>query len=101
MNDSAGTSSPLEESLDPASWDGLGSHGHALLDEMFDWLRTVRDRPAWRPIPEDIRQSLRSSFPLRGQGLTTAWDDFRRLVLLRRIPQRSQLVCWSFWHGGT
>src|SRR6266567_128398 len=72
---------PKEESLDPESWDELRAHGHALIDELFDWLRTVRDRSAWRPIPEDVRQALRSALPADGQGLAPAWDDFRRLVL--------------------
>lgn len=70
-----------EESLDPASWDELRARGHELMDEMLEWLRTVRDRPAWSPMPEGVRQALRTPVPLAGQGLASAWEDFRQLVL--------------------
>lgn len=71
----------LEESLDPASWDEIRAHGHAALDELFDWLRTVRDRPAWQPMPAEVRAALRGAAPVEGEGLESAWAAFRRLVL--------------------
>ena len=70
-----------EETLDPASWEELRAHGHRVLDELLEWLRTLRDRPAWRPVPEDVRDALRSPLPLEGAGLAGAWDDFRDQVL--------------------
>jgi glutamate/tyrosine decarboxylase-like PLP-dependent enzyme len=70
-----------EESLDPASWEDLRAHGHAALDELFDWLRTVRDRPAWQPIPPEVRAALRAPVPVDGEGVEAVWADFRRLVL--------------------
>jgi aromatic-L-amino-acid decarboxylase len=70
-----------EESLDPESWDELRAHGHAMMDELFDWLRTVRERPAWRPVPQEVRQALTTAVPVDGAGLAAAWQDFRALVL--------------------
>jgi glutamate/tyrosine decarboxylase-like PLP-dependent enzyme len=70
-----------EENLDPASWDELRSHGHRVLDELLDWLGTLRDRPAWQPPPPEVREALRSELPREGQGLEGSWDDFTRLVL--------------------
>jgi glutamate/tyrosine decarboxylase-like PLP-dependent enzyme len=70
-----------EETLDPASWDELRAHGHRVLDELLEWLRTLRDRPAWQPVPPEVRAALRSPAPLEGAGLAGAWEDFRAQVL--------------------
>lgn len=70
-----------EESLDPESWEELRSHGHAVMDELLDWLRTLRDRPVWRPVPEAVRAALRRPLPMEGIGLGASWDAFRQSVL--------------------
>jgi glutamate/tyrosine decarboxylase-like PLP-dependent enzyme len=70
-----------ELGLDPESWDDLRAHGHRVLDELFDWLRDVRRRPAWQAMPEASREALRSPLPREGEGLERAWDDFREHVL--------------------
>ena len=70
-----------EESLDPESWDTLRAHGHRVLDELLDWLRTLRERPVWQPVPPSVRQALQAPLPVAGQGLEEAWDDFRSQVL--------------------
>jgi glutamate/tyrosine decarboxylase-like PLP-dependent enzyme len=70
-----------EESLDPESWDTLRAHGHRVLDELLDWLRTLRERPVWQPVPPSVREALQAPLPVAGQGLEEAWDDFRSQVL--------------------
>lgn len=70
-----------EESLDPESWEDFRAHGHEVLDELFEWLRTLRERPVWRPVPGDVREALRRPLPMEGRGLTASWDEFRRTVL--------------------
>lgn len=70
-----------EESLDPESWEEFRAHGHAVLDELMDYLRTVRDRPAWKPVPPDVRAALRVPLPREGGGLEASWDALRRSVL--------------------
>jgi aromatic-L-amino-acid decarboxylase len=70
-----------EIGLDPESWDDLRAHGHRVLDELFDWLRDVRARPAWQAMPEVSREALRAPLPREGVGLERAWNDFREHVL--------------------
>src|SRR6185503_4435949 len=70
-----------EENLDPASWDAFRVHSHRVLDELLEWLRTVRERPTWQPVPPAVRQALRSPLPVEPQGLDSAWEDFRQQVL--------------------
>ena len=71
----------LEESLDPASWDDFRVHGHRVLDELIDWLRDVRQRPAWQAVPEETRAALCIPLPAEGAGLDATWEEFRRHVL--------------------
>jgi aromatic-L-amino-acid decarboxylase len=72
---------PAEESLDPESWPDFRAHSHRVLDELLDWLSTLRDRPVWQPVPGEVRQALAQPVPVAGQGLEAAWADFRRDVL--------------------
>lgn len=70
-----------EESLDPASWEEFRAHGHQVVDELIDWLRDVRERPAWQAVPEETRAALQAPLPTAGVGLEATWEDFRRHVL--------------------
>lgn len=70
-----------EVSLDPDSWEEFRAHGHRVLDELFEWLRTLRERPVWQPVPEAVREALRAPVPREGVGIGGAWDAFRRDVL--------------------
>ncbi|MGD8377383.1 MAG: pyridoxal-dependent decarboxylase [Acidobacteriota bacterium] len=72
---------PPEETLDPQDWNGMRDLGHRMVDTMIDYLRTVRDRPVWRPIPPDVKARFRTAAPRRPEGPEQAWEDFRELVL--------------------
>lgn len=72
---------PLEETLDPASWAEFRAHSHRVMDEMLDWLSTLRDRPAWQPMPGEVRDALTAPLPVEGIGLEPSWQEFRRTVL--------------------
>ena len=47
-----------EETLDPRDWDEIRSLGHRMLDEMLDYLSTVREKPAWQAVPEKFTKVL-------------------------------------------
>ena len=70
-----------ELSLDPADWERFRELGHRMLDEMIDYLATVRDRPAWQPVPSAVREALREPLPVVGQGMDAACRAFVERVL--------------------
>ena len=43
------------ETLDPQDWDEIRAQGHRMLDDMIDYIATIRERPVWRPIPDEVR----------------------------------------------
>jgi glutamate/tyrosine decarboxylase-like PLP-dependent enzyme len=69
------------DSLDPEDWPRLRAVAHQALDEALEFLRSVRERPAWRAVPEPVQAELAESLPVEPQDLERVYSDFRRLVL--------------------
>ena len=67
--------------LDPSNWDEYRTLAHRMLDESLDYLRDVRQRPTWTPMPAEVRERLSSEpVPRAGLGDRAAYDDFVSLV---------------------
>jgi aromatic-L-amino-acid/L-tryptophan decarboxylase len=45
-------------SLDPGDWAAFRALAHRALDETFDAVANIRERPPWRPIPAGVRASI-------------------------------------------
>src|SRR2546422_1681817 len=78
------TKSSPEISLDPADargWEELRLLGHRMVDEMLEYLRTVRERPVWRPVPADVRKRLSGSAPREPTAAADVYEEFKRDVL--------------------
>ena len=52
---------PIEETLDPQDWQSLRRLGHRMVDDMFDYLQDVRQRPVWQPIPPGVKSELKKT----------------------------------------
>ena len=73
-----------EISLDPADergWEELRALGHKMVDEMLEHLRTVRERPVWRPVPKEVRTRLSSPAPHAPTPVEQVYEEFKRDVL--------------------
>jgi aromatic-L-amino-acid decarboxylase len=70
-----------ELSLDPDDWESFRELAHKALDDAVEFLRTVRQRPVWQPIPEQVRRALDVPVPATGQDIERIYDEFQRLVL--------------------
>jgi glutamate/tyrosine decarboxylase-like PLP-dependent enzyme len=74
----------LDETLDPATpaaWDELRLLGHRMVDEMFDYLQSVRERPVWRPMPDEAKARMRQPLPRAPQDPADVYADFISDVL--------------------
>ena len=47
--------SESSQTLDPENWDDIRAQGHRMLDDMLDYISNIRERPVWRPIPDEVR----------------------------------------------
>ena len=70
-----------EQTLDPADWNEMRALGHRMVDEMMDYLATVRERPAWQPVAPSAREALRRPLPRSPEGAERAYSDFVEHVL--------------------
>jgi glutamate/tyrosine decarboxylase-like PLP-dependent enzyme len=72
---------PDGATLDPEDWEAFRAAGHRMLDDMVDFLRDVRDRPAWQKPSDEARALLATPAPSGPTPLADVYDDFRRAVL--------------------
>ncbi len=70
-----------EESLDPQDWDAMRALGHRMVDDMLTYLQTVRDRPVWQPMPDQVKENLKKPLPNEPQSPEDAYRDFVENVL--------------------
>jgi aromatic-L-amino-acid/L-tryptophan decarboxylase len=90
---------PDEPTLDPKDWTALRILGHRMVDDMIDFLATVRDRPVWQPMPAAHRAALRRKLPRMPQDAASVYEAFRRLV--QPYPTGNVHPRFMGWvHGG-
>jgi glutamate/tyrosine decarboxylase-like PLP-dependent enzyme len=52
-----------------------------MLDDAIEYMRTVRDRPAWQPVPQAAKDALAESIPRDGQPLDAVYAAFKEHIL--------------------
>jgi glutamate/tyrosine decarboxylase-like PLP-dependent enzyme len=70
-----------EETLDPKDWSSMAKLGHRMVDDMVDYLKSVRDRPVWTHIPEQVKARFQKSLPLDPQPPQEVYEEFLKYVL--------------------
>lgn len=89
----------VSETLDPESWDDIRAQGHRMLDDMIDYIATIRERPVWQPIPDAVRARFRDELPRSSSDLAEVYREFTDCV----VPYTTGNVHPAFmgWvHGG-
>jgi aromatic-L-amino-acid/L-tryptophan decarboxylase len=73
---------PLDEpTLDPKDWEAFRATGHRMLDDMIDFLRDVRARPAWQAPSAAARARLAAPLPAGPTPLAAIYEDFQAAIL--------------------
>ena len=67
--------------LDPRDWPSFRAQGHQMLDDMFDYLETIRERPVWQPMPDAIRARFHGQLPLAPAELSAVHEEFLQNIL--------------------
>jgi len=92
-------SDKLEETLDPEDWESMRALGHRMVDDMVNYLKTVRERPAWRHAPGSVQKHFSASMPISPLSPEEVYQEFCETILpwpLGNIHPR----CWG-WVFGT
>jgi len=70
-----------EESLDPRDWEEIRALGQQMVDDMIEYLRTVRERPVWQPIPAELSREFQQPLPHAPRPLGEVYAEFKEKVL--------------------
>ena len=69
------------ETLDPENWEEMRALAHRMVDDALTYLETVRERPVWQPIPEDVADRFSEGAPREPGGADAAYEEFVETIL--------------------
>ncbi|HEY3988944.1 MAG TPA: aminotransferase class V-fold PLP-dependent enzyme [Acidobacteriaceae bacterium] len=93
---------PQPPTLDPATpeeWQELRALGHRMLDDAFDGLATLREQPAWRPLPDESAAALALPLPAHGRPAAEVYRTLLEHLVPYTIGNRHPRA-WG-WVRGT
>ena len=70
-----------DETLDPNDWDAMRAIGHQMIDDMMDYVQTLRDRSTWQEMPQHVRDYFKQPLPQEPQSEADVYQDFRENVM--------------------
>lgn len=69
------------DSLDPTDWDDLKDMMHVMINDTVDYIKTLRDRAPWTPVPEEVKSHFDKPVPRAGIGYRSTYQAFKDDVL--------------------
>lgn len=69
------------ETLDPENWDDMRALAHRMVDDAITYLETVRERPVWQPIPDEIAARFEVPIPHDPIGAEATYEEFKETIL--------------------
>ena len=69
------------ETLDPENWDTMRALAHRMVDDAITYLETVRERPVWQPIPDEVAIRFKEQAPREPGGGDAAYEEFLETIL--------------------
>jgi glutamate/tyrosine decarboxylase-like PLP-dependent enzyme len=70
-----------ELGLDPDDWDEIARLGKRMVDDMVAYLRALPESPAFRPVPEAIKDGFRAPVPRQGSPAENVYEEFLSNIL--------------------
>jgi glutamate/tyrosine decarboxylase-like PLP-dependent enzyme len=69
------------ETLDPENWDDMRALAHRMVDDAITYLQTVRERPVWRAVPDEVAAKLDVPVPHEPIGADAVYKEFSETIL--------------------
>ena len=70
-----------QETLDPENWDEMRALAHRMVDDALTYLQTVRERPVWQPVPEEVAAHFDEKAPHEPGSAEEAYEEFKENIL--------------------
>lgn len=71
----------IEEGLDPLNWKEQRALGHRMMDDMFDFLEHIGEKPVWTKPSPASRASFEKPLPFLPQSTEEVYNEFRENIL--------------------
>jgi aromatic-L-amino-acid decarboxylase len=68
------------ETLDPENWNEMRTLAHRIIDDAITYLETLRERPVWQPVPEDVAAHFDEQAPHEPAGAEAAYQEFSETI---------------------
>ena len=72
--------SPSLDPKTPAEWADIRAQGHQMLDDLFDSLQNIRQRPVWQPAPDEVSAHFAGDIDSGEKSLQTAYQEFQENI---------------------
>jgi aromatic-L-amino-acid decarboxylase len=69
------------ETLDPEKWEDMRALAHRMVDDAITYLETVRERPVWQPIPEEVAARFQEQAPNQPSSADSVYEEFLETIL--------------------
>ncbi|MBE0538312.1 MAG: amino acid decarboxylase [Ignavibacterium sp.] len=69
------------ETLDPENWDNLKTLAHQMIEDSFNYIQTIEERPVWQQYPAEVRNHFSSNAPLEPDSIENAYKEFVDKIL--------------------
>ena len=69
---------PHDETLDPADWTETARLAHQMVDFAVGHMGSVRERPVWQPMTQEVRDSFGGPLPREPQSLDEIFAEMQR-----------------------
>lgn len=69
-----------QESLDPDDWQALRRLAHQMIDDSFDFIETVEQRPVWQSMPQSVLDFLKQPAPKTPSSPEQIYQDFKHYI---------------------
>ncbi|MBZ9851999.1 amino acid decarboxylase [Mesorhizobium sp. CA14] len=89
-----------DETLDPPDWTEVEALSHRIVDDAITYLKDVRERPAWREMPAEVRSFFSAPLPRSPAPVADVYDDVARNLMpypMGNIHPRF----WSWYMGSS
>jgi glutamate/tyrosine decarboxylase-like PLP-dependent enzyme len=68
------------ETLDPQDWDEMRALAHRMVDDALDYVRDAGERPAWRDVPESVKDRLSGPAPRQPSAAGDVYGEFLECI---------------------
>jgi len=66
--------------LDPRDWEKMRNLGHQMVDDLIDYWKGIREKPIWKPIPEEAKKALDEPIPSHSMDAQAVYNEFKKNI---------------------